>query len=589
MLDSLKIIGEKNLDYWLDYMIKYDKVSSSNKKTHLIRIIFDIDNKRIDFDWKEIQESVLKKYKWIGHTFSASRENVMRLTFDNLKYLNSIENMLKNKAKLDIDLYTYLSEIKNNFDLSETEKAVNEYVRKEKLKPSLYTICIKKERELDLATLDSYTQFLESILKYTKDLREGICYICGKKGKVFSDPAFEGGSLLKVYVTDKKGFISGISKNEESLVKTFSICADCRWSLIIGERYVRHKLMKKVGPANIYVIPRGGMNEYNDGILEAISNIFDKTAYGWDPIKRIGEELKRYDEYIKEWYTLNIIFGEKEQASFKLYRFVQEVPITNLRILIEKIEYIANKAAKYWKDGNNNWMLNLSNITQLYPLRKSGSKTIIRPLIELFTSLFNITPFPLHTLLEQAVLLARIYRFESYSNYNISKPKDSDIELSYKMIKFNYFLLLLKELNMIPASTNSKIEVSEELDSKITEWFNTMGYNDLQRGLFLLGYLISQVGSEQYKKGDEKKSILDKLDFKGMKEEKIKSLASEMLQHLRNYRILKYNEPYYYKMLEMINKSQQELDKDPIHNLFYIVSGYAYGTYRVIKGGDTNE
>jgi CRISPR-associated protein Csh1 len=120
-------------------------------------------------------------------------------------------------------------------------------------------------------------------------------------------------------------------------------------------------------------------------------------------------------------------------------------------------------------------------------------------------------------------------------------------------------------------------------DEHMDNWLKNMGYNEYNTALFLLGYIIAQIGNAQYKKGDEKKSILDKIDFKGMKKERILLLACELLQSLRNYKILNYNESYYYKMMELLNKAGKEIDKDPIENLFYILSGYAYGTYKVIN------
>ncbi len=38
-------------------------------------------------------------------------------------------------------------------------------------------------------------------------------------------------------------------------------------------------------------------------------------------------------------------------------------------------------------------------------------------------------------------------------------------------------------------------------------------------------------------------------------------------------------------MINAINRYRDYLDRDPIGNLFYILSGYAFGTYNAIRGG----
>jgi CRISPR-associated protein Csh1 len=303
-----------------------------------------------------------------------------------------------------------------------------------------------------------------------------------------------------------------------------------------------------------------------------------------DKLQDIDETLTDSQQYDNiEWYTINIIIGKRGQADFKLEGFIQEVPITNISKLAKEMSNITKIASAQWSDEESRWRMSLESIMRLIPLRKSGRDIDYKPFIELLNSLLHLTKYNYYSLIKSYALLAHIYRYKSYDGYNIRRVDNSDYELVYKTIMFNYFFVLLKNLEMIEITNTMDINDISVGNEHMDSWLKSMGYNEYNTALFLLGYIIAQIGNAQYKKGDEKKSILDKIDFKGMKKERILLLACELLQSLRNYKILNYNESYYYKMMELLNKAGKEIDKDPIENLFYILSGYAYGTYKVIN------
>jgi hypothetical protein len=58
-----------------------------------------------------------------------------------------------------------------------------------------------------------------------------------------------------------------------------------------------------------------------------------------------------------------------------------------------------------------------------------------------------------------------------------------------------------------------------------------------------------------------------------------------VLEGMRNYRILDdYNEAIYGCMKELLDRNTGKLH-NPIENTFYLLSGYAYITYRTITSG----
>jgi CRISPR-associated protein Csh1 len=105
-----------------------------------------------------------------------------------------------------------------------------------------------------------------------------------------------------------------------------------------------------------------------------------------------------------------------------------------------------------------------------------------------------------------------------------------------------------------------------------------------------LGYLVGEVGKAQYDKGDEKKSILNKIDFNGMKVEKVITLSNQILKSLRDYRLLNAsNERIYYYAIKLLNKRLNELRVNPVENAFYLLSGYAFSTYIRLSGGGSRD
>ncbi|MEM3466748.1 MAG: TM1802 family CRISPR-associated protein, partial [Candidatus Jordarchaeales archaeon] len=87
----------------------------------------------------------------------------------------------------------------------------------------------------------------------------------------------------------------------------------------------------------------------------------------------------------------------------------------------------------------------------------------------------------------------------------------------------------------------------------------------------------------QHNKGDEKKAVLNKINFEGMSAERVKLLANYVLEGLRNYKVLNdRNEATYACMKMMLDRNLDAL-RNPIDNVFYILSGYAYVTLQAMR------
>ncbi len=598
MLDSIAKLGEELLnespDLFLKNLVKY-KEKPKGEST-LLRIVFDVKKKKIRTDELKLNRSRCEEYLWIGNTFKAAREPVLRLTSDNLKYLvgtgtgidgvaNAIDKFpekFRKRKTIEI-LHNHLKEIKETF------KNLENVADKIKVKADLYTVSIGFDDEIkDLAKTEGYKDFLEALLLQENETVKGTCYIC-ETDSVLIDPGFPSGSLLKMYVLDKKGFLSGISDSNLSKIRTFSLCPQCLKKLFTGMGYIERNFRTSIGDLNLYLIPRSSIKIRKlERFLVFVKNKFD-TVKSYENLMNFDEKMKdfsEYGQYAKDEsnYTLNLIFGRREQASFSFYYEITEVPVSSLTSFTKNVKNLAKEMGEIFGD-EENLNVTFGEIYRIFPLSLRKTKAGLRlegyaPLILLYSALLQGHAYSEEELIKRALLFVRIHRYGLYGAYNIRKVKNGDIEACYGLVKFNILLKLLK--NGLNIRNLEEREAKILIEEDVMRYFETMRYEAWQKALFLIGYLIGEVGRQQYRKGDEKKSILSKINFDGMGKDKVVMLANQILESLRNYRILKYNEAIYAEMKQLLDNNLDKIN-DPVRNVFYILSGYSFSTMKSIK------
>jgi len=617
MLDSLKWLGERltrsRTEKLLQVMVKPLRRKMAN--AHLLKIIFDVDEKKVRVESEQLTGGALKEYLWIGNTFAAAREPIARLTTDNLKYIiDRKNNLISNTRKAAQDRSgesDAIAELEHRLALIEETfvkdgdiaRLVSEAIGDKRKQAGLYTVCLSHGgKDIALATTEGYKELLMKLLTVPdpKRLRMGICHVCGMKKSVLTDPAFEAGSLPKIYVRDKKSFASGIFDSDEAWVKNFAICPDCRQHIILAWFYIREIMVSTdITGINAYLIPRfegrvpvKDIDKLASFLKDSYKRVACRLVAGFDHIMNFDEQLRGYAED-KGQYSVTIVFGSREQASFNVHMVIQDVPVTRFHFLRNKIDDLANFAVNFFGGDKKVWILNFSNIYGIFPLAvERGKPKNPRPFLELLDSMLSLHSYRQDQLIFHAVQFARIQRYRSYAGFNIRKPRKNleDSEMCIGLLKYILLTSLLEEINVLEEE-RKKLELSANLQTylpeDIKEWLRRMGYTELQQALFLLGYLVGEVGTAQYHKGDEKKSILDKVDFHGMSKEKVIELSVEILNSLRNYRILNSrNETVYYCMKALLDKNIHELRRNPLENVYYLLSGYAFITCKNIFRGD---
>jgi len=610
MIEAIKEIGEllikkdpKNIFPILNEKLK------KGEEYRLVKIIFDLDRNEVEVDSDyEANEKVEKEYLWVGN--SRGNKPQLVLSTDNLEYLLNIEkghkwaigsilDFIENNALLMNDeevnsFYEKLKKIKLTFFkvdksykkiMNKVESELKKKVVVKKVRFLYIPLLKERNQTLDLIKTQGYQRFLDTILYENEEKRYSVCQICGKEEEILLNPDYPEGSFLKIYNVDKAGFLQGVGKDEYSKIGAHVICSDCKRKLLAGLRYVENKLRISTGLGKlaVFIIPRiyGEGIEYN--LLETLKREID---YIFNP-PRVLEEIGKVEEVFENFqiykghplvYSINLLFGYSEQSSFRYNRLIQNIPVTRIFEIRNKMVELSASFSDLF-EGKGILSLNLAG---MFPLRRtSEGKVEWKPLIELYDAIFTSKPYPKEEIIKRALLFARINRYGTYELYGMQSIPQSkrDAELCRGILKFNILLLLLSRLGVIDLETPSR-KSSDEFE----EYLKVQNYQEYEKALFLLGVLVGKIGIEQYKKDDKKKSILNKIDFDGMSAEKVKILTNHIVEALRNYRILSENEKLYANMKELLDRNLEKLSK-PVDNTFYLLSGYAYITLRAIAHG----
>ncbi|MGC8569526.1 MAG: TM1802 family CRISPR-associated protein, partial [Nitrososphaeria archaeon] len=121
-------------------------------------------------------------------------------------------------------------------------------------------------------------------LFYSGELEEGVCQFCGKN-MVLKNPDYPNGTLLKIFIVDKKGFLPGLS--EDAISIAHSVCPECRLDLIKGDYYVERNLRSRIRNINVYVIPEVSERSTRD-FIQKFS--YDEEGYILANIRKIINE-----------------------------------------------------------------------------------------------------------------------------------------------------------------------------------------------------------------------------------------------------------------------------------------------------------
>jgi len=643
VLDAIKELGEYSIegDLTKDKFLKNICKKLDDTK-YVVFLNFDTKNDKIEIDLEKVNaggKDSAKKYLWIGNfegnkpPVNITTDQVSRLLTKTLpEVYKKIEEPLKSKiSKILAQFFTIadknyyirpkmfnfsdkvmekLKEIENGLqkkeNVNETKKEIKNLIKEvtnsllssTELKideVAIYTVKMddelvcETEKYRDMLFYDKIgSLFDEKNKNYKKNLNEkGKCFICREK---YTTTNFTNLSF-KFYNTDKLGFSFNL---DDSYSKNLSVCKNCYQYLMIGEQLIANYANTHIGNIRVYVIPKFISKTSNfdtkdllDIIIkysESISNI--NSATNIKNLRKLQKEFQEYSKYI----NINYMFYKKSKNEFKILKLIKDIPPTRLNYIREKEEDIINLVDDKW-DGKGEFKIDLNRIWGCIPLKqkkKGGGYEGISRYLDVIDAIFSKGWIDYNFLINQFIEITKIIKFDR-PKYNI--PPNQDIV--NKIIQLSFLLLFLNKLGVLKniggINMNKKNEIEIEdlgiIQEEIHEfWKDTEIYSDEKRkALFLLGYLIGEIGKKQDAKDIKNKPILNKINFQGMGKEKVMRLENEILEKLRQYKILEFNENIFSLSHILLEKNMNNWKLSNQENVFYVLSGYAFSNYIVRK------
>ncbi len=595
MLLSLKRIGE--LEYMLLSLKRIGELESSTgtllpinqvkPKYNILRlVIFDNDKKEVRFEDQDFTGATAEEWRYVGN--AKANKPMDKVTTTQLSYILGFDE----KGENEKDNKWILRSASNIPKVGDLLNKLEWYKRDEwKGKvdkgmfkgADLYSIVVVDGGvRYELAKMKEYESYLlgESDTSQgqdsTQDKAQGsaVCQICGASNPM-DNPGYTDGTILKMYIVDKKGFISGLGHNEEARLRTHTICRNCKNKLESGQRYVMDHLRVNVGKLSVYVIPSIPPNA-PPGVLDSFRVEGKNWIISLGDVEKVEERtLDRAEVY--DWiYNVTFLWGQPQQSKFYVTKVMYDVSIPRLMKIMRLSSQIEMELGFAELSRDNRLSLDFYSLYAITPVKESNRGVIATPYLDIVDSLLEG-----YQLDESLVYSHFMKELKCIRNETCQNELSGHYSLEEASLIATGFIKLFREV--FSMATNSVEQgICGEVDAEA--YARKLGLPPGKVGLFLLGVVTASVGREQYNKGDTKKAILDKVDFEGMDISDVRVFSDRLMEALRNYKILDRNEACLAKAIKLINEDQSSLQSSQ-ENSFWIVSGYSWKTLQIMSHG----
>lgn len=428
-------------------------------------------------------------------------------------------------------------------------------------------------------------------------ISEGKCSICGKENTATTSNTTN--LEFKFYNNDKVGFSS---KLDGKFTKNYNICKDCYQYQMIAENLLLppSNLYTQIGGLDVFIIPYFILKGNNWDIKETSKYIRFSTnsIVNLNSLEDFQIQLEKYDAF-KNYFIINYLFYHHPPGSseFKILRLMKDVPPSRLDI-IRRIEQDISNLIDDFYGGNKNLKIDLNQIWGSIPVKKGkkGNYSGFSRYLDIIDDVFSDKNVDYIFLINQFTETIRIIKFKR-EGYNIWVNND----FTNKILQLNFMLLFFKKLGILRGVNMNETEMSNinisgmeyMLPKGILDYWKDIKIygDDSKKALFLLGYLIGEIGNAQSVKEYKNKPILNKITFQGMGIEKLRQLTIDVLEKLRQNKSRdgktlfehKTNEDIYSVLKILIDNKIFEWNLSNQENVFYTLSGYGFSNYLVRK------
>lgn len=642
MQEGMIQIGEavlKGGDFVSSLVKEINIIDKKNKPLHIFKYNFNTKDKKLIIDTTEeaTSESALK-YLYIGSApGAASRQwyattsnylyhltetiaNLASMNFkDSLKkkletikenfyvdlgeeFNNPKNRYILNFSALGIencDVKGILEEVKSQLKTDSVDKPLREELKKRYTKIfesylkekfqlkkegfALYTILIDDE---PLCNFEEYRGAIKSEKeggksknKSTKKVeRNRCCSCCGSREDLTDEIQTE----IKFYIKDKITFASDFDKNNFS--KNMLMCQNCLKSILAAEKYIMNYLNTKIAGFTLYIVPHFVIGESLeikelDFCSKKVVKSFN-TVTNYKSLVDLRDEIDNRLEFAdkQSYFLLNFIFYKKIQKATKVQKFIKDINPSIFKEIAEAEYETVNCSLRIFGE-NFNRRITLHKVYYLTPIRLiEGQAVQYKSLLNIYENIFLKRQMKKVNIIDGAIKSCRIINYEEVG-YNVSKSEIHNI-----IMDANLFIKFLENLGCLKVGETMDTSTLM-VDDKIKKYIEEMNYSEEETALFLLGYLIGEIGNSQRKRSSEgKKPILNKLNYAGIDKSKLTRLVTEVFGKLNQEKIRAYNEINFNECKRLIDKNFKQWSLNKQQNLFYILSGYGYETTKVMLG-----
>jgi len=446
--------------------------------------------------------------------------------------------------------------------------------------------------------LSQHPDYLKLIIKKanelsSKDRKNEICYICGQfKSDVSVDytKKFSRTGINKIFITENTNATYEFDRNKQNA--SYSMCNQCFNDLKNGEKIIQKDYQIKLAGERTFVLPEGYQDDFDYTTFPKLKKGIDALFYPKD-YTNFSAHVEEEAEIVEENnYAINFIVYRTDGNSVTILQTIEDINNKNFSRIIKTFKRNNDHLEKYLE--NYYLKFGLHSVYRLIPVKtaKDGTQQNIKRVLSLYSAIFKLEKIKTKVLFEYAAeALEKGFsqlnssEIRNYHNLGLSQKEGSDYFL--KRITMGY-LALIKSLQDLyitdkiifndtergeQMAENQTMYLTDEMEKFLTE----NGFSKEAKSLFYLGCLLGKVGSAQYKKNHQSKPILNKISFQGMNQKEILRLYNELVEKLRQYKIVNYsNELLMQKFHENFGISERKWPLSDHENIFYLMSGYSF-------------
>lgn len=437
-----------------------------------------------------------------------------------------------------------------------------------------------------LAEMNGYKIFIEKkFLSTSKDNTSSkskvkLCYATGEFKQDAVEASFSARyNLNKIFQSTTINYASNFEG--QNLPKNYQLSEETSRYLDRGSQKVLDEFHVTIAGLPHVCIPRlpTGSEGYE---IDAYRRLRDKTdlLFRLKDIESILSEMD--DQADNTLYWLDFYSFESDGNFLKITNHIRDVSGAHILDLIEQSKKVSQSLAVFVQ----NKIINLGRMYYLIPVRKDLKTNAALELCKLILEQRPVPEPLLWRHFTELVLCHWYGRYEAYAN--IHKPERDDIiDSLLRTAVFSYQALRQQLLNlnlMIMEPDQNKVSHGggSQIESDTLRYLDEMGYTSSQRAMFFLGKALKRVVAVQ-RSDSKSKTALDMVNFNGLDERSIRSLAAAIMEKGRQYnpkvkggnfaRNLEYDLNRFYQHFPA---GEQSWKMDNREALFFFLAGYTH-------------